>query len=173
MEPFDALVMIGRRKYIRFIWKDKQKFQQWSYIWTVASRKYQGCKIQCFPKLWKRFNFERLYVHSILTLIFNRPKLKCFLWNIIAARCVNARWRGLVLKRCMPGMLKPSTNIFPWKLQHNVFMFHFISIFPTSPPLTFPQTSLWKEIGCQSASPAGKILCSTQILNTLQLQIVP
>lgn len=32
--------------------------------------------------------------------------------------------------------MKPFSNIFPWKFQHNVFMFHFISIFPTSPTLT-------------------------------------
>lgn len=32
-------------------------------------------------------------------------------------------------------MLKPFSNIFPWKFQHNVFMFHF-SIFLTSLALT-------------------------------------
>lgn len=34
---------------------------------------------------------ERLYVHSILTLIFNWLNLKCFLWNIIAALYMNTR----------------------------------------------------------------------------------
>lgn len=160
---------------MHFIWKDKQKFQQWWYMWAVASGKYWGCTTQCFPRLWKKLKVERIYVHSILTLIFNQLKLKYFFWNIKAALYMNTRRRRRVSAAEMHSRHAETLHQhFPMKIPTQCVYVSLHQHFSNKPALTktISLDSLWKETGCHSTSAAGKILCSTQITNT-QLQIVP